>query len=116
MDFPFLLHIRDKRTGKEFRCFNPCSYGFSVLTLYLVRRCLVSDTCFNPCSYGFSVLTANCEAPRGRKPHCFNPCSYGFSVLTLEWKAIADEFCYEFQSLFLWIFRSYSENPLYFVN
>ena len=37
----------------------------------------------------------------------FNPCSYGSSVLTLRRGAVLLLHWIEFQSLFLWIFRSY---------
>ena len=49
-----------------------------------------------------------------RKPLCrcwtgFNPWSYGSSVLTYYAQALICKLCNMFQSLFLWIFRSYKQ-------
>ena len=38
----------------------------------------------------------------------FNPCSYGSSVLTEKVLDIIADMLVKFQSLFLWIFRSYN--------
>ena len=63
--------------------------------------------CFNPCSYGSFVLTLRFMLTVSIWRQSFNPCSYGSFVLTdyviIEKKSQR----YEFQSLFLWIFRSY---------
>ena len=43
---------------------------------------------------------------------CFNPCSYGSFVLTPSDHSNLFQFYWTFQSLFLWIFRSYSLHKL----
>ena len=81
MDLPFLLNIWK-----------------------IIKRIII---CFNPCSYGSSVLTWVIQLPYIRSDMCFNPCSYGSSVLTKKnWLYIQTRKTM-FQSLFLWIFRSY---------
>ena len=91
---------------------------------------------FNPCSYGSSVLTCNWWATWVRLVHRFNPCSYGSSVLTVfpnckgngmrrvsilvlmdlpflhDMNFVFDNNGKLFQSLFLWIFRSYVKTAL----
>ena len=62
---------------------------------------------FNPCSYGSSVLTQIISSQSKCQKRCFNPCSYGSSVLTAYMTAETIEKVLRFQSLFLWIFRSY---------
>ena len=112
--------------------FNPCSYGSSVLTdfkslklgdiitivsiLVLMDLPFLHDSLqelagahyngFNPCSYGSSVLTLLSLKISKLRILCFNPCSYGSSVLTRQLDAIIMD-AFKFQSLFLWIFRSY---------
>ena len=107
MDLPFLqpswLPHRKKLAG----CFNPCSYGSSVLTkmkntmkqvqVYLFQSLflwifrsytltqlhnVIKTLSFNPCSYGSSVLTLMECLPTKWRLRSFNPCSYGSSVLT----------------------------------
>ena len=62
---------------------------------------------FNPCSYGSSVLTRKTFRGIVRSDGSFNPCSYGSSVLTNETYINKKGKEVRFQSLFLWIFRSY---------
>ena len=114
--------------------FNPCSYGSSVLTHRMDESTALPGTGFNPCSYGSSVLTSqkgsqnvyanevsilvlmdlpflHSAGRNYRRSHRgrFNPCSYGSSVLTLgDIITIYNDSM--FQSLFLWIFRSYMIN------
>ena len=64
---------------------------------------------FNPCSYGSFVLTDRRLQIYQRRRGCFNPCSYGSFVLTCKRKQ-KHFIVKQFQSLFLWIFRSYFED------
>ena len=68
MDLPF-LQIRYIMISKKLNCFNPCSYGSSVLTYWVKFIIGIIDVCFNPCSYGSSVLTGNMLYAIGRKKH-----------------------------------------------
>ena len=107
MDLPFLRKVMFLNTANL--------VGFQSLFLWIFRsyRHLDSEIItinvgsFNPCSYGSSVLTASVTASIPVTVVCFNPCSYGSSVLT-KFPDIAPHFMDKgFQSLFLWIFRSY---------
>ena len=71
------------------------------------RKCK-SFSSFNPCSYGSFVLTKNEKIRKIRIYAGFNPCSYGSFVLTAK-QLINSTSYYKFQSLFLWIFRSYNK-------
>ena len=62
---------------------------------------------FNPCSYGSSVLTTKHFHAMRYVTWSFNPCSYGSSVLTKN-DFFNQREIKKFQSLFLWIFRSYN--------
>ena len=108
MDFPFLHTDCIEYIQSFINCFNPCSYGFSVLTncsdiddfkrftvsiLVLMDFPFLHMKKFNITkdfqrfqslflwifrSYDPFIFQYNCIYFV-----CFNPCSYGFSVLTL---------------------------------
>ena len=97
--------LEDFRKGERF---NPCSYGSFVLTELQNRRSLAEQNSFNPCFYGSFVLTHRRKVTLLHSCISFNPCSYGSFVLTKgNWEKHIKRFT-KFQSLFLWIFRSYS--------
>ena len=78
-----VLTQQNRTNGAQPKGFNPCSYGFSVLTKIFFLPTNFPNRSFNPCSYGFSVLTDEFEELCVKGYGGFNPCSYGFSVLTL---------------------------------
>ena len=57
MDLPFLPDITGVNITESEDCFNPCSYGSSVLTKDEIYPYKITFDGFNPCSYGSSVLT-----------------------------------------------------------
>ena len=78
------------------------SFLQSVLKSYLTQRKHVSilvlmDFSFLP--YRICLFMSNAKS--------FNPCSYGFFVLTVNRHTPINSILVWFQSLFLWIFRSY---------
>ena len=82
MDLPF-LRASQSYNAKVWLCFNPCSYGSSVLTHFSRGSSLSYFFSFNPCSYGSSVLTKFQIQRMNLGNLSFNPCSYGSSVLTI---------------------------------
>ena len=72
----------------------------------LTYRSLEKVTGFNPCSYGFSVLTPGSNGAGTTQRKFQSLFLWIFRSYTLN-KLTISTFKVEFQSLFLWIFRSY---------
>ena len=107
MDLPFLLWQTLMQWWKWECCFNPCSYGSSVLTRTTTIQCFGEIYVSILVLMDLPFLPTIDAIHTHLKTVSFNPCSYGSSVLTGYWTMTKEQYLQKFQSLFLWIFRSY---------
>ena len=112
MDLSFLQSIH----GTILYCmnisFNPCSYGSFVLTrIWLWYNAKINHRVSILVLMDLSFLQ-KAEKQIEELQARFNPCSYGSSVLTMSLYKKMHAVMVEFQSLFLWIFRSYMQKRL----